>query len=136
MRATFEAAAISELARRTLRSSHVIYESNRDQAVDVDSISTTLSDASPSLMIRFELVECSENCLTVALPDSTGGNIGGPEPPTMDEIWIPGDISDIWNRYLRVMLELAIAGYPACVGCAGPAAEMPWDEMASRRRLA
>ena len=136
VRATFEAAAISELARRTLRSTHVIYEANGNQAVDVGTIATSITDASPSMMISFELIEHNENRLRVILSDSAGGEIGGTEPTTMSNVWIPGDISENWNRYLAVMFELAVAGYPGCIGCAGPAAEIPWDEAASRRRLA
>ena len=45
------------------------------------------------------------------------------------------DVDELWSRFLRVLVDLANAGYPGCVGCAGPAAELPWDEMQSRRRL-
>ena len=136
MRTTFEAAAISELARRTLRSTHVIYKASIDHGIDIDDISTTLSDASAALMIEFKLFEYCEDDISVCLTDSPGGIFSDSEPSSMDEVWIPGDISNMWDRYLRTMLELAEAGYPGCVGCAGPAAEIAWDEVASRSRLA
>jgi hypothetical protein len=41
----------------------------------------------------------------------------------------------IWERFTDSLLRLAAAGYPGCVGCAGPAAEVPWDEEASRLRF-
>ncbi len=134
MRTTFEAAAISELARRTLRSSEVTYLAANIFREDIEIMCTALSDASPSLMIEMKHVENSSDAITVDLLDMTGGRIGGDEPEE-DLVWIPGDIHDLWNRYLRVIVELCSAGYPGCVGCAGPSAELPWDEKLSRSRL-
>ena len=134
MRATFEAAAISELARRTLRSPEVTFEANKRFGPEIDVLSTTLSDASPALNIELHHIEVEMGAITINLANYHGGRIGG-EVPDDKEIWIPGDISEIWNRYMKVMLDLAKAGYPGCVGCAGPAAEIPWDEEMSRRRL-
>ena len=136
MRTTFEAAAISELARRTLRSTHVIYKVGINHGIDIDDISTSLSDASAALIIEFELIEHSNDDISVCLTDSSGGIFSASKPSSEDEVWIPGNISEMWARYLRTMLELAAAGYPGCVGCAGPAGELAWDEVASRSRLA
>ena len=135
MRATFEAAAISELARRTLQSSEVTFEADGLYSEDIDSLSAKLGDVSPTLIITVNQIKVNRNSICIEFPEPPNGRIGGREP-TDDVIWIPGDIPDIWRRYLKVMLELAIAGYPGCVGCAGPAAELPWDESLSRRRLA
>ena len=135
MRATFEAAAISELARRTLQSSEVTFEADGLYSEDIDSLSAKLGDVSPTLIIAVNQIKVNRNSICSEFPEPPNGRIGGREP-TDDVIWIPGDIPDIWRRYLKVMLELAIAGYPGCVGCAGPAAELPWDESLSRRRLA
>jgi len=134
VRATFEAAAISELARRTLRSPDVTFEANKRFSSEISVLSTTLSDASPALDIGLHHIEVEIDAITINLANYHGGRIGG-EVPDDEEIWIPGDIPKIWTRYLKVMLDLAIAGYPGCVGCAGPAAEIPWDESLSRRRL-
>tara|TARA_B100001750_G_scaffold135843_1_gene108083 strand:+ start:51 stop:461 length:411 start_codon:yes stop_codon:yes gene_type:complete len=136
VRTTFEAAAISELARRTLRSTHVTYKASIDHGIDIDDISTSLSDASAALIIEFKLFEDFDDDISVYLTDTPGGIFSVSEPASMDEVWIPGDITEMWARYLRTMLELARAGYPGCVGCAGPAAEIAWDEVASRSRLA
>ena len=40
----------------------------------------------------------------------------------------------VFGRLFHHPLGLA-AGYPGWVGCAGPAAEVPWDEEASRLRF-
>jgi len=135
VRTTFEAAAISELARRTLRSSEVTYLAATIFREDIEFMTTALSDSCPSLMIELKHMENDSDDITVHLPDTEGGRIGGDEPDE-DLVWIPGSVHEIWNRYLRVMVELASAGYPGCVGCAGPSAELPWDEDLSRVRLA
>jgi len=134
VRATFEAAAISELARRTLQSSEVTFVADEGYSTDIDSLSAKLGDVSPSLIITVNQIKVNSNSICIEFPESPNGRIGGREPDD-DVIWIPGDIPNIWGRYLKVMLELAMAGYPGCIGCAGPAAEIPWDESLSRRRL-
>ena len=134
MRATFEAAAISELARRTLQSSDVTFQAELQYGTDIEHISTSLSDASPALMIAANHIEAESNTIRIGFTELPGGIIGG-EEPNAELVWIPGDVAEIWSRYLRVLVDLANAGYPGCVGCAGPAAELPWDELRSRRRL-
>jgi len=134
VRATFEAAAISELARRTLRSDEVSFKAGSMFSDDIGGLSTALSDSSPSLIIEVRYFEVESDTITIEFTELAGGRIGEEEPGD-DLVWIPGDVHDIWSRYLRVMVELASAGYPGCVGCAGPAAEAPWDEALSRSRL-
>ena len=134
MRATFEAAAIGELARRTLRSDEVSFKAGSMFSDDIGGLSTALSDSSPSLIIEVKYFEVESDTITIEFTELAGGRIGEEEPGD-DLVWIPGDVHDIWSRYLRVMVELASAGYPGCVGCAGPAAEVPWDEVLSRSRL-
>ena len=134
MRATFEAAAISELARRTLRSTEVTFQADKAFSADIESLSTSLSDVSPTLMISISHIEIDSESITIDCSGLAGGMIGC-EEPEQEFVWINGNVNDIWRKYIRVMIELANAGYPGCVGCAGPAAEMPWDETLSRRRL-
>jgi len=134
VRATFEAAAISELARRTLRSTEVTFQADKGFSADIESLSTSLSDVSPTLMISISHIEIDSESITIDCSGLAGGMIGC-EEPEQEFVWINGNVNDIWRKYIRVMIELANAGYPGCVGCAGPAAEMPWDETLSRRRL-
>ena len=101
---------------------------------DIERISASLSDASPALIIAANHIVAESNAIVIGFTDLPGGIIGG-EEPDCEIVWIPGDVVDIWCRYLRVLVDLANAGYPGCVGCAGPAAELTWDEWLSRRRL-
>ena len=73
MRTTFEAAAISELARRTLRSSEVTYLAATIFREDIEFMTTALSDSCPSLMIELKHMENDSDDITVHLPDTEGG---------------------------------------------------------------
>ena len=85
-------------------------------------------------MIEMNHVENSSDAITVDLSGNPGGRIGGDEPG-QDLVWITGNTHDIWNRYLRVMIELSSAGYPGCVGCGGPGAEEEWNEELRRVQI-
>ena len=77
MRTTFEAAAISELARRTLRSSEVTYRTAAIFEDDIEKLCVALTDSSPSLMIEMNHVENSSDVITVDLSDIPGGVLVG-----------------------------------------------------------
>lgn len=57
--------------------------------------------------------------------------LGGEEPP-LDICWVPGCG---WDDFNEQVLELLEAGYPGCVGCAGPGAEGEWNEAVRRREF-
>jgi hypothetical protein len=47
--------------------------------------------------------------------------------------WVPSeDLSASWILFSEVVFNLLTAGYPGCIGCAGPAAEGPWREAEQR----
>ena len=64
-----------------------------------------------------------------------GGIISKICPENLDDVWIKGDYK-YWPRLKKIIFDLAEAGYPGCIGCAGPAAELPWDEISSRSKIA
>ena len=49
--------------------------------------------------------------------------------------WVKATVEDGWMNVLNACKELHEAGYPGCVGCGGPNAELPWNEAASRKTL-
>ena len=65
MRTTFEAAAISELARRTLQSSAVTIRAGLQYGTDIARISTSLSDASPAIMIAANHIEAESTAIMI-----------------------------------------------------------------------
>ena len=135
MRSTIEAAAISELARRALRSEGMVIHHRNPTSLDIDALSVKISDLSPGTLLGVVGEESASEGITIETLNSPGGVIATKEPVDSKVVWIPGDCSSIWNRFTNTVLRLAEAGYPGCVGCAGPAAEGPWDEEASRQRL-
>ena len=135
MRSTIEAAAISELARRALRSEGMVIHHRNPTSLDIDALSVKISDLSPGTLLGVVGEESDSEGITIETLNSPGGVIATKEPVDSKVVWIPGDCSSIWNRFTDTVLRLAEAGYPGCVGCAGPAAEGPWDEEASRQRL-
>jgi len=135
VRSTIEAAAISELARRALRSEGMVIHHRNPTSLDIDALSVKISDLSPGTLLGVVGEESDSEGITIETLNSPGGVIATKEPVDSKVVWIPGDCSSIWNRFTNTVLRLAEAGYPGCVGCAGPAAEGPWDEEASRQRL-
>ena len=135
MRSTIEAAAISELARRTLRSNGLVVHTRNPASLGINGFSLTISDLAAGLVLGVASENSDSEGIEIELQDLPGGIIAASEPADMRVVWIPGDCLPIWNRFKDTVLGLAAAGYPGCVGCAGPAAELPWDEEASRQRL-
>ena len=130
-----QGAAISELARRTLRSSGITVRTKGVERLRIDSLSVLISDLAPSVISGAIAEETDEGAIAIVLEGEPGGFIGGPDPRTLDGVWVPGNPDELWEEFGSAVLDLAAAGYPGCIGCAGPAAELPWDEEASRSRL-
>ena len=135
MRATVEAAAISELARRALRSDGFVVGHRNPRALGLDVLSLEISDIAPGLLLGVVGEVHELDGIIIDIGGSPGGAIAVGEPKDRGVVWIPGDMHSIWERFKDSLLRLAAAGYPGCVGCAGPAAEVPWDEEASRLRF-
>ena len=135
VRSTIEAAAISELARRALRSEGMVVHHRNPTSLGIDALSINIGDLSPGMLLGVVGETSDSEGITIEMLNSPGGVIAADEPVDFRVVWIPGNCSSIWNRFTDTVLRLAEAGYPGCVGCAGPAAEGPWDEEASRQRL-
>ena len=135
VRSTIEAAAISELARRTLRSDGIVVHYHNPTALDIDDLFVKITDLAPSMLLGVRGVVSNSEGIVIEILGLQGGVIANDEPSDKRVVWIPGDCTSVWSRFTETVLSLATAGYPGCVGCAGPAAEMPWDEEASRQRF-
>jgi len=135
VRSTIEAAAISELARRALRSKGMVIRHHNPAALDIDNLSVKITDLAPGVLLGVVGEISNSKGIVIDIMNSPGGVLSNEEPEDNKAVWIPGDCTSIWNRFTDTVLTLAAAGYPGCVGCAGPAAEVPWDEEVSRQRL-
>jgi hypothetical protein len=104
-------------------------------ALDIDDLSVKITDLAPGVLLGVVGEISNSKGIVIDIMSSPGGVLANEEPGDNRVVWIPGDCTSIWNRFTDTVLRLAAAGYPGCVGCAGPAAEVPWDEEASRQRL-
>jgi len=59
------------------------------------------------------------------------GRLGGMEP-SLEIVWIEGEIKHLIHKIIELVEEFLSAGYPGCRDCLGPAATEPWDESCYR----
>ncbi len=128
--------AIAELARRILRSTGCIINHPSELEDEIKKISLKISDLAPTLILGIQNnLHPSDSIIFTLEKTPKGGIISKECPGNDDDVWIKGDYNH-WPLLKKSILELANAGYPGCVNCAGPAAELPWDEISSRSKIA
>ncbi|MBC64544.1 MAG: hypothetical protein CMB15_02785 [Euryarchaeota archaeon] len=133
MRGSVGDAAISELARRILRSSGIKIIHNGKLEHEIESLSRELSDKAPKIIFGIDTeISESEDIFFVNM-NSKNGIISQNPPESLETVWIKGG-PEKWGILQKHIVELGRAGYPGCVGCAGPAASEPWDEGFSRKQ--
>jgi len=134
MMGSSEGAAVSELARRILRSRGVKISHNGLLSEEIELLSNELSDNAPKIIFGIEsIVRVSED-IYFEMQDSKDGLISISPPESLEIVWIKKTES-VWNNLKQKIIELGRAGYPGCVGCAGPAANEPWNETDSRNQI-
>ena len=96
MRATVEAAAISELARRALRSDGFVVGHRNPRVLGVDELSVEISDIAPGLLLGVVGEVLEIDGIIIDIGGSPGGVIAVDEPEDRGVVWIPGDLYSIW----------------------------------------
>ena len=125
--------SLREAARRLLRSEGGILYLNRSIKDDAIKMMLKISDIVPSKVSFPELsyIESQEILL-----ECSGNNFYiGEEEKSEEYCWVKSHKSETgesWDDFRKMVLELAIAGYPGCIGCGGPGSEEIWDESNSR----
>ena len=125
--------SLREAARRLLRSEGGILYLNRSIKDDAIKMMLKISDIVPSKVSFPELsyIESQEILL-----ECSGNNFYiGEEEKSEEYCWVKSHKSETgesWDDFRNMVLELAIAGYPGCIGCGGPGSEEIWDESNSR----
>ena len=125
--------SLREAARRLLRSEGGILYLNRSISDDAIKMMLKISDIVPSKISFPELsyIESQEIIL-----ECSGNNFYiGEEEKSEEYCWVKSHKSETgesWDDFRKMVLELAIAGYPGCIGCGGPGSEEIWDESNSR----
>ena len=134
MRSSSEDAAISELARRILRSSGVEISHNGFLSKNIEILSNELSDNAPKIIFGIKSIIIDSEDISFEMLDSKDGIISTSPPESLEIIWVKKREST-WNNLTQKIIELGRAGYPGCIGCAGPAADEPWNETESRNQI-
>ena len=134
MRSSSEDAAISELARRILRSSGVEISHNKKKKKNIEILSNELSDNAPKIIFGIKSIIIDSEDISFQMLDSKDGIISTSPPESLEIIWVKKREST-WNNLTQKIIELGRAGYPGCIGCAGPAADEPWNETESRNQI-
>ena len=131
-------ASLSEAARRLLRTENCTLEVPPEFTEQANSLALHISDSLPALIREPQVLsEVGWNYICMRCDGELIARIGGPEP-AMAVCWIPagrGECGESWKLLQQLVHDLLEAGYPGCVGCAGPAATEPWDEVARRGEL-
>ena len=131
MSGSTEYAAISELARRILRSSGVNIVHNGILSSEIKELSHKLSDSAPKIIfgIKSKIIDTED--VFFEIEGTENGIISVSPPNSLDVVWVKKN-EETWNNLTIKIIELGSAGYPGCIGCAGPAADEPWNEKRSR----
>lgn len=114
--------SLREAARRVLKEEGCVLRVPAEHLDAAHSLTLKIGDFIPE---RIELPTVKIGLLSAEGLFQIGG-----EEPDMDICWIP---NATWNDFLEQILDLLEAGYPGCVGCAGPGAEEVWNEAVRRR---
>ena len=90
-------AAVSELARRILRSNGVEIIHNGQLSQQIENLSKELSDKAPKIIFGIKsIVSKSENIVFQNL-NSSDGIISLKEPDSLEIVWVKGGI-EVWNQ--------------------------------------
>ena len=114
--------SLREAARRFLREDGCILSVHATNTKDAWSLIQSISDHIPSKTSLPNVIEGDFQIIGMA-------DFGADEPD-MEVCWVP---LCNWVDFFEQVTDLLEAGYPGCIGCAGPGAEGEWNE-ASRRR--
>ena len=125
--------SLREAARRILRSQGGILYINRNKLHSVSELMLKISDMVPSKLDSPKIIYTdSEEVVFESLENNF--SIGVKEK-SLDYCWVKSlksDSGEPWIDFTMMVIELATAGYPGCIGCGGPGSEELWDEATLR----
>ena len=116
--------SLREAARRFLREEYCVISLPQEHLESAREIVQAISDYIPSRITLPEVEEGTFRIHDIAHFDQ--------DEPSLDICWVP---NCDWGDFKVQVLELLEAGYPGCVGCAGPGAEEEWNEKSRRHEF-
>ena len=125
--------SLREAARRILRSQGGILYISKNKLDSVSELMLKISDMVPSKLDSPKIIYTdSEEVVFESLENNF--SIGVKEK-SLDYCWVKSlksDSGEPWIDFTMMVIELATAGYPGCIGCGGPGSEELWDEATLR----
>lgn len=85
----------------------------------------------PARLLLPDVTSHSFDCVSLMHENREIGRLGGTEP-SLEIVWIEGEIQHLIHKVIELAEEFLAAGYPGCRDCLGPAASEPWDESSFR----
>ena len=127
--------SLREAARRLLKCDGGVLMVPRKNLLDAKELMLLISDMVPS-KIELPDVKLSSGSNITYTNDENFNFVIGTEELDLSYCWVKTDKSSdssSWDNFRVMVTKLASAGYPGCVGCGGPGAEGPWDEVVARK---
>ncbi|DAC44227.1 MAG TPA: hypothetical protein HA315_02190 [Candidatus Thalassarchaeaceae archaeon] len=125
--------SLREAARRMLRSQGGMLYINRSNSEGVSELMLRISDMVPSKLEFPEVIYTDSDEIVF---ESLENNFSISESRiSLDYCWVKSVMSESgepWYDFSTMVVELATAGYPGCIGCGGPGSEEYWDEATMR----
>ncbi len=114
--------SLREAARRLLLSENSILKVPTENIDEAHEMCAKIGDYIPA---KIDLPTAEIGMLSASGLFQIGGN-----EPGLEICWVP---TATWSDFHNQVMDLLEAGYPGCVGCAGPGAEGEWNEEERRR---
>lgn len=128
--------AVREISRTVLREDAIVIEGPLWLRDEVHSLSVLIGDKQPARLVFPAYRETVEQVLRLrhGIENRLLCECSLTEP-SIDVVWCPLHPNDAWPVLWQTLDDLISAGYPGCLGCAGPEAEEPWDENLRRETM-
>ena len=124
---------VREAARCFLKAEKVEIFANEHNIDLLDDLSKRISELQPQ-KIDFPTYQTTNTNEIIMKCDDVEIMICKKEPEVCIN-WLPSDKMKGISAFIEMVLELAEAGYPGCVGCIGSVDENPWNEGLSRLNI-
>ena len=122
-----------EAARCFLKAGQVEIFASKDNIELLEDLSKRISELQPQ-KIDFPIYQELNSNEIIMKCDDVEIMICKNEPNASIN-WLPSEKINGISSFIEMVEELAVAGYPGCVGCIGSVDENPWNEEISRLNI-
>lgn len=128
--------AVREAARILLREEHLAVHGPAWLETKLHDLAVSMGDKLPARLSFPLFLNTQDHSITIVDRATMETRVECSRvEPARHVVWVPLECDEAWMNLEATAMDLLEAGYPGCVGCAGPEAEAPWDETTSRKRI-